>query len=60
MKGFYENLSVFEKNGSHMFGIRNPIKSIVSLAKFSQARMTHTLPGNAIKSAIERMKRTYN
>ena len=58
MKAFFEKTSVFEKMWSPSFGIMNPIKSIVSLAKFSKARMTHTIPGNAIKSAIERMERT--
>ena len=60
MKVFFEKTSVFEKMCPPMFGIMNPIKSIDSLANFSEARMTHTLPGNAIKSAIERMERTYN
>ena len=60
MKVFFEKTSVFEKMCPPSSGIMTPIKSIDSLANLKQARFARTLPGNEIKSAIERMTGTYN
>ena len=58
MKAFSEKTSVCEKMCPPSFGIMNPIKSIDSSDNFSEARMSHTLPGNGLKSKIERMTGT--